>query len=110
MARRRDFRCPECRKKLFDGETPPAADMRMKCTRSGCGFIGVPVADGAQPWHRTYCCTTCKRQQNVERPVDAKTLCMVCGTHTLVITAETGSRTSAPAGNQVPDHVSVGRR
>jgi len=84
-----ELRCPVCGRKAFEAEGPLPVSVRWKCSRSGCDFIGAPVSSRKAPLHRTYECSRCHRRQHVERPVSDRTHCIVCGTETLVILAET---------------------
>ncbi len=83
-----DYRSPCCGKLQFRADGPVPVAIETKCNK--CGEVGQPVARLQQPMHRTYECENCHRIQHCERPVQTKTHCIVCGTPTLMITAETG--------------------
>ena len=89
MSARIDFCCPTCKRIAFQAAGAMPTEMRWKCTRGGCSFVGVPVPAAEMPLHRTYMCTTCGRSQSLERPVADRSHCIVCGTATLTIIAET---------------------
>ena len=83
-----DYRCADCSKLQFRAASAVPVMIESKCVR--CGALGQPVTRIQQPMHRSYECTRCHRTQHCERPVQTKTHCLVCGTPTLIITAETG--------------------
>lgn len=97
MSARIDFCCPTCKRIAFQAAGAMPTDMRWKCTRSGCSFVGLPVPAAEMPLHRTYMCTTCGRSQSLERPVADRSHCIVCGTKTLTILAETPAPKRAEA-------------
>lgn len=86
-----DYRCPTegCRKLLFRANGPLVRRIELPC--KGCGQIVAPERADS-PMHRTYRCTGCGRTQHCERPKHDRTYCIVCGTATLVIVAETGRK------------------
>lgn len=86
-ARRIDYRCPGCRRKAFDAASPIPGDLLHKCPK--CGLVALPVPDAGRPAHQTLLCERCGRTQHVERPVQERTHCIVCGTRTLVVISET---------------------
>ncbi len=83
-----DYRSPCCGKLQFRADGPVPVAIETKGNK--CGEVGQPVARLQQPMHRTYECEHCGRIQHCERPVQTKTHCIVCGTPSLKITAETG--------------------
>ena len=85
-----DYRSACCGRLQFraEGIVPNATE--TKCGK--CGEVGQPVPRYDQPLHRTYKCDRCQRTQHCERPVQLKTYCIVCGTQSLAIVAETGRR------------------
>ena len=102
-----DFCCPDCNRKLFEAASasiPVLISIRCK----SCRVPVTPVPRGRRaaerPMHRTYRCTTCRREQHVERPVNERTYCVVCGTTTLIIVAETPAPLSHQRPTEVPAH------
>ena len=93
-----DYCCPECGRKLLEAACSSIPVLvEIKCR--ACKAVVAPVPRGRrpQPHHRTYRCSSCHREQHVERPVNERSYCVVCGTSTLVIIAETPNTHQRPA-------------
>ena len=83
-----DHICPRCGKKAFEADGSVPMRIHWKCPR--CDFVGPPVPRNHEtPIHQTLRCSKCGRIQHLERPVADRTYCIVCGTPTLAVIAET---------------------
>lgn len=93
-----DYRCPSCNWKQFEAESVVPVLIRIKCRT--CRRIVTPVHGKSPVLHRTYECSSCHRVQYCERPKNQSAHCVVCGTATLTIVAET-QESGRPVHGQV---------
>ena len=85
-----EYRCPTDGALFFKAEAPLATTVQVKCGR--CRELVQPVAREGSVLHRTYECSECGRTQHCEKPKNARSYCIVCGTPSLVITNEVPAR------------------
>ena len=94
-----DYKCPGCGKKLLQASAIVPVLLRTHCRRCKAIVVPEPRSQRQQQQpvlHRTYRCSRCKREQHVERPVNHRPpFCVVCGTQSLVVVAETAAPNTA---------------
>lgn len=100
-----EYRCPTDGALMCKADSPILAHVEWKCRTCKRIVEPVPTFPGqARPagevLHRTYRCGECGRAQHVERPVNDRTFCIVCGTRTLTITREVGARREAATADR----------
>jgi|GEM_PF-6707788 len=97
------YRCPIDRKELFRAEGPVGVRISIPCKQckaDGRSPYVTPVVDDGPVFQRTCRCTSCKRTQVIDCPVDDSMVCMVCGTRTLVVVEEVRPRPEHEKGRE----------
>lgn len=77
-----DYSCGRCGRTIVKTAGPIQVKATARCPRCR-EIVELRALDAEEILHATYRCTGCEREQRVERPVEDRRYCIVCGTESL---------------------------